>query len=116
MQLEKILAPTMAEALQQVKRLLGPDAVILSTRTILTRRWLGLRKRESVEVMAGRGMNCHVAPQGPGRAGRPGDETGARGSASRDQRIQHTEEDGLAAVHRSSHRRACQRRVQVTRR
>ena len=57
MQLERITAPTMAEALKEVKRVLGADAVILSTRTIKTRRWLGLRKRETVEVMAGKGMN-----------------------------------------------------------
>ena len=57
MQLEKITAPTMAEALKEVKRLLGAEAVILSTRTIQSRRWLGLRKRETVEVMAGKGMN-----------------------------------------------------------
>lgn len=65
MQLEKILAPTMAEALQQVKRVLGPDAVILSTRTIQSRRWLGLRKRETVEVMAGKGMNVQSRRKAP---------------------------------------------------
>lgn len=57
MQLEKITAPTIADAFKEVKRLLGDDAVILSTRTITIRRWLGLRKREVVEVMAGKGVN-----------------------------------------------------------
>ena len=71
MQLEKILAPTMAEALQQVKRMLGPDAVILSTRTIQTRRWLGLRKRVTVEVMAGKGMNVVSRRQAPNGASAP---------------------------------------------
>jgi flagellar biosynthesis protein FlhF len=71
MQLEKILAPTMAEALQQVKRMLGPDAVILSTRTIQTRRWLGLRKRVTVEVMAGKGMNVVPRRKPPNGAQTP---------------------------------------------
>lgn len=57
MQLEKITAPTMADAVKEVKRLLGDDAVILTTRMITTRRWMGLRKRELVEVMAGKGVN-----------------------------------------------------------
>ena len=57
MQLEKITAPTIADAFKEVKRLLGDDAVILSTRTVTIRRWLGLRKREVVEVMAGKGVN-----------------------------------------------------------
>ena len=38
MQLEKITAPTIADAFKEVKRLLGDDAVILSTRTVTTRR------------------------------------------------------------------------------
>ncbi len=66
MQLEKITAPTIADAFKEVKRLLGEDAVILSTRTVTTRRWLGLRKREHVEVMAGKGVNVQRrGPQAP---------------------------------------------------
>ena len=47
----------MAEALGQVKSALGNDAIILHTRTYYLRRWLGLRKREVVEITAGRGLN-----------------------------------------------------------
>ncbi|MGE5609122.1 MAG: flagellar biosynthesis protein FlhF [Bacillota bacterium] len=52
MQLRTFTAPTMAEALQQVKLQLGSDAVILHTRTYQRRQWLGLRKREVVEITA----------------------------------------------------------------
>ncbi|HEX2972759.1 MAG TPA: flagellar biosynthesis protein FlhF [Tepidisphaeraceae bacterium] len=52
MQLRTFTAPTMAEALQQVKQALGSDAVILHTRTYQRRHWLGLRKREVVEITA----------------------------------------------------------------
>jgi flagellar biosynthesis protein FlhF len=69
MQLEKITAPTIADAFKEVKRLLGDDAVILSTRTITTRRWMGLRKREVVEVMAGKGVN--VQRRGPAAPDKP---------------------------------------------
>jgi len=45
----------MAEALGQVKHVMGHDAVILHTRTYHTRYMLGLRRREIVEITAGRG-------------------------------------------------------------
>jgi flagellar biosynthesis protein FlhF len=50
----------MAEALSRVKSTLGADAVILHTRTIQQRRWLGLKKTELFEITAGRGMNVPV--------------------------------------------------------
>ena len=46
----------MADALQQVKTALGRDAVILHTRTFQRRQWLGLRRREVVEITAGSGL------------------------------------------------------------
>ena len=56
MNLQTFKAPTMAEALTQVKGSMGADAVILHTRTFHTRAWLGLRRREMVEITAGRGL------------------------------------------------------------
>jgi len=47
----------MAEALSRVKSTLGPEAVILHTRTVQHRRWLGLKRIELFEITAGRGMN-----------------------------------------------------------
>jgi flagellar biosynthesis protein FlhF len=47
----------MAEALQLVKTKLGTEAVILHTRTITGRRWMGLRKHETYEITAGRDVN-----------------------------------------------------------
>ena len=57
MNLQTFKAQTMAEALQEVKKQMGHDAVILHTRTYQMRQWLGLRRREMVEVTAGRGLN-----------------------------------------------------------
>jgi flagellar biosynthesis protein FlhF len=57
MNLKTFKAPTMGEALTQVKSVMGSDAIILHTRTIQTRRWLGLRRREMVEITAGKGLN-----------------------------------------------------------
>src|SRR5437879_3981023 len=56
MNLQTFKAPTMAEALTQVKSNMGMDAVILHTRTFHTRAWLGLRRKEMVEITAGRGI------------------------------------------------------------
>src|SRR5438552_1913790 len=57
MNLQTFKAATMAEALTQVKTSMGGDAVILHTRTFYTRHWLGLRRREMVEITAGKGLN-----------------------------------------------------------
>jgi len=65
MNLQTFKASTMAEALTQVKSSMGADAVILHTRTYHTRVWLGLRRREMVEITAGRGFNV------PDRSRRP---------------------------------------------
>jgi flagellar biosynthesis protein FlhF len=52
--LQTFKASTMTEALGQVKQTMGHDAVILHTRTYTLRSCLGLRKREIIEVTAGR--------------------------------------------------------------
>ena len=44
----------MIECLALVKREMGPQAVILHTRTYSRRRCRGLRKREYVEITAGK--------------------------------------------------------------
>ena len=56
MNLQTFKAPTMAEALTQVKSSMGSDAIILHTRTFQIRTLLGLRRREMVEITAGRGI------------------------------------------------------------
>ena len=63
MNLQTFRAPTMAECLAEVKRVMGPDAVILHTRSLTLKRFLGLRRREIVEITAGRGLND--GPRGP---------------------------------------------------
>jgi flagellar biosynthesis protein FlhF len=57
MNLQTFRAPTMAECLSEVKRVMGTDAVILHTRTYVIRRWLGFKRREMVEITAGGGIN-----------------------------------------------------------
>lgn len=57
MQLQTFRGNSMAEAMSQVKRALGSDAVILHTRTVSLRRWMGLRRREQFEITAGRNVN-----------------------------------------------------------
>lgn len=57
MQLQTFQGQTMAEALSQVKTALGSEAVILHTRTVQRKRWLGLRKLECFEITAGRDVN-----------------------------------------------------------
>ena len=57
MNLRTFSAPTFAQAMALVKTEMGKDAVILHTRTLQSRRWLGLRRRNSVEITAGNGLN-----------------------------------------------------------
>lgn len=66
MQLQTFKASTMAECLSQVKTSMGTDALILHTRTYQTKRWLGLRKREVVEITAGKGVKGAARPR-PGQ-------------------------------------------------
>ena len=63
MNLQTFKAATMAEALQQVKTVMGHDAVILHTRTYQLRQWLGLKRREMVEITAGRGLQVARKPR-----------------------------------------------------
>jgi flagellar biosynthesis protein FlhF len=56
MNLQTFKAPTMAQALAQVRTAMGSDAVILHTRTYQMRLWLGLKRRDVVEIIAGRGI------------------------------------------------------------
>jgi flagellar biosynthesis protein FlhF len=55
MNLRTFKAYTMADCLSLVKGEMGPTAMILHTRTYYQRYWLGLRRREIVEITAGRG-------------------------------------------------------------
>src|SRR5256885_15494609 len=65
MNLQTFRAPTMAECLADVKRVMGPDAVILHTRTLTLKRFLGLRRREIVEITAGGGAARRAPPAPP---------------------------------------------------
>ena len=69
MQLQTFKAPTMVECLTQVKTAMGTEAIILHTRTYQTKQWLGLRRREVVEITAGKGMKVGNRPR-PGAAAR----------------------------------------------
>ena len=81
MNLQTFRAPTMAECLAEVKRVMGPDAVILHTRTLTIKRYFGLKRREIVEITAGRGLNG--GPRGSQR--RPSQmRSAANGSGSYD--------------------------------
>src|SRR5436190_11506914 len=62
MNLRTFSAPTFAQAIALVKTELGGEAVILHTRTLQRRRWLGLRRREIVEITAGVGLNVTARP------------------------------------------------------
>jgi len=57
MNLKTFQADTMAKALARVRRELGGNAVILNTRTIKRSGFLGLRRRQVVEITAGSGIN-----------------------------------------------------------
>jgi len=52
----------MSEALTQVKKTMGSDAVILHTRMIHKPRWLGLRRMEFVEITAGNDIQIAHRP------------------------------------------------------
>ncbi|MEC9374719.1 MAG: hypothetical protein VYC34_12780, partial [Planctomycetota bacterium] len=57
MNLKTYRAASIADALQQIKRDLGPDAVILHTRTFKRGGWLGIGGRTLVEITASTSVN-----------------------------------------------------------
>ncbi len=63
MNLQTFKAPTMAQALAQVRTAMGGDAVILHTRKYQMKFWLGLKRRDVVEIIAGRGMATARRPK-----------------------------------------------------
>ncbi|ASB89598.1 flagellar biosynthesis protein FlhF [Bacillus sonorensis] len=52
MKIKKFVAGSMQEATKQIRHELGTDAVILNSKKIQTRRFLGLVKKQGVEVIA----------------------------------------------------------------
>src|SRR3982751_5719533 len=86
MNLQTFKAATMAEALTQVKTTMGADAVILHTRTFFTRHWLGLRRREMVEITAGKGLNVgrrrYISDPAPSPAQQRSNQRSAAGIAA----------------------------------
>ncbi len=52
MELKRFRANSMQAALAEVKRDLGPEAVILNTKTFYQGGFLGFGRREVVEIMA----------------------------------------------------------------
>jgi flagellar biosynthesis protein FlhF len=62
MNLRTFSAPNFAQAMALVKSEMGGDAVILHTRTVQKRRWMGLRKNEIVEITVGSGLNVPTRP------------------------------------------------------
>ncbi|MCO7125979.1 flagellar biosynthesis protein FlhF [Sporolactobacillus shoreicorticis] len=52
MKMKKIIAPTMAQAIEKVKQELGSDAVIFHTKKVTTGKFFNLFKKENVEVLA----------------------------------------------------------------
>jgi flagellar biosynthesis protein FlhF len=63
-----------------VKTEMGKDAVILHTRTLQSRRWLGLRRKKSVEITAGSGLN--VTSRGIRKSTGPAQNAAAAQSSS----------------------------------
>ncbi len=86
MHIKRYEAPTLAEAIQQVKRDLGPHALVLSQRTVRRGgRWLGLAARSVVEIVAAVDRDARRDEgAAAARAEAPGGETA--GDASRTQR------------------------------
>jgi len=63
----------MSAALAEVKSELGPQAVILHTRSFTKSGWLGLRRREIFEITAGRAVQTQLWARAPQSAKPAGD-------------------------------------------
>lgn len=52
MKIKKYVADTMPEAMQAIRKELGPEAVILQSKSVSSRRFFGLLKKKQIEVIA----------------------------------------------------------------
>lgn len=53
MKMKKYIAPSIAEAMKLIREELGEDAVILSSKVVISKKYLGLVKEKNFEVLAG---------------------------------------------------------------
>jgi len=53
-------ASSLAEVFRQVREAFGPDAVVVSTKASLGRRWIGVKRELRVEVTAVRRQTVQV--------------------------------------------------------
>ena len=53
MKMKKYNAPSIAEAMKLIRTDLGEDAVILNSKVVVTKKFFGLVKQKSFEVVAG---------------------------------------------------------------
>ena len=53
MKMKKYNAPSIAEAMKQIRADLGEDAIILNSKVVVTKKFFGLMKEKSYEVVAG---------------------------------------------------------------
>ncbi|WP_237705230.1 hypothetical protein [Bacillus coahuilensis] len=52
MNVKKIIAPTMPEAMKRIRNELGNDAVIINSKVVYTGGFLGMFKKKNIEVLA----------------------------------------------------------------
>ncbi|MCC9020790.1 flagellar biosynthesis protein FlhF [Bacillus nakamurai] len=69
MKIKKFTAASMQEAAKQIKKELGNDAVILNSKQVKKRKWLGLRAEQAVEVIAVLDRESREAKKIPPHAG-----------------------------------------------
>ncbi|MCC2249264.1 MAG: flagellar biosynthesis protein FlhF [Bacillota bacterium] len=61
MKVKKYVADTMPEAMKQVRKELGTEAVILNSREVKKKRFLGLLTKQQIEVIAARDPQPHLS-------------------------------------------------------
>ncbi|TVQ31269.1 MAG: flagellar biosynthesis protein FlhF [Phycisphaeraceae bacterium] len=75
-------APSISDALGQIKKDLGTDAVILHTRSYKQGGWLGIGGRRMVEITASSGVNVHHPLARKGKAPAPANPTSSQSRAA----------------------------------
>lgn len=53
MKMKKYVAPSISEAMKQIRTELGDDAVIINSKVVITKKFFGLIKHKNFEVLAG---------------------------------------------------------------
>jgi len=103
MMVKRYVVQDMPEAIIMIRQELGKNAVILSTRKVTVKKWMGLVRKKRIEVLAAAGEDVPIRttlPQSTSASGEPSTEDGSQYRSSQSAASRHRSQE-LSPVQRT---------------